>query len=297
MPDAAGGKITLPLSPHKIYHIAADDKAMPECDQVKCSVEYEFQWFYEDDCQAVVVCSKMTGNTCGCHGLNVHINNRRPLCFENVALSENVTFMSKPSLELWYLDSSKFEAECFFWCSEDGNVPEKLEKEEVNETLIHELVSSTSVIEEVDLVTTTNVSTVTPLSSRIVYHIKENLGDAYCLQDKCVMQHQFKWLREGNCSFKLICSKLTGHVCGNYGVDLDFSNGAESSVCQQGQFYGHAMVSREEVTVSVWHAGVMENNEVACYFWCTEDGQVPVREATHVMDPAVIEVFVISSSV
>ena len=47
----------------------------------------------------------------------------------------------------------------------------------------------------------------------------------------CWSKISFKWPHQTMCSGKLVCDKMTGNICGNYG--LVFTKNESQSICQE----------------------------------------------------------------
>ena len=54
-----------PMSPRAVYRLRlGGGKEFPSCrnsDGIKCSFTYEFEWLWEEECEATFVCSKLVG--------------------------------------------------------------------------------------------------------------------------------------------------------------------------------------------------------------------------------------------
>ena len=66
--------------------------------------------------------------------------NKTDVCFALERHSKEVEFYDTTSLEVWYMKEAKFELECFYYCSDGGQVPQA---GKVNETDVSHLVRNT----------------------------------------------------------------------------------------------------------------------------------------------------------
>jgi hypothetical protein len=75
------------------------------------------------------------------------------------------------------------------------------------------------------------------------------------------------------CNF--ICGVLDGNVCGDYGINLLVDNSSTTiDVCHPSKMFSGPLGSG--VVVDLWYTADAKF-EVACHFWCTEDGSLPSK--------------------
>ena len=106
-------------------------------------MSYNFQWLMDEDCSAIFVCSEMSGNTCGDHGLVVTFpqEESEQICYAGESHVGRMEFYSTTSISVWHLRrGGSFSIDCLFWCSSSGDLPEKHVASDRDEEAIANLV-------------------------------------------------------------------------------------------------------------------------------------------------------------
>ena len=120
------------------------------------------------------------------------------------------------------------------------------------------------------------------LSTSVLYNIHE-VGSP-CLGSHCIFTQIVK-VAYKPCTFNLVCSKLDGHICGDYGViaqHLPQVNGSiAGSVCSVGQVVSYDVVPGDFIELSLWTTSQTGHNDYNCHFWCTRNGSLPFIPATN----------------
>ena len=164
---------SLALSSTSVYRVKLNNSIVPECKPIqcltppcpirRCTTNYKFQWFQDEDCSAVFVCPEIQGNSCGDFGISIDFPEEEPrqvsiqyfdivflshlphfkiqVCYEGELHSTNVSFYSISEVSVWYLQQSEFSINCLFWCSNQGTIPLKPNVTDADEELVEDLVS------------------------------------------------------------------------------------------------------------------------------------------------------------
>ncbi len=104
----------------------------------------------------------------------------------------------------------------------------------------------------------------------IDYVRDEGALDCDAFEDRCSVNFEFIWLRDGQATISLTCTHLNGSNCGEFGIRLvgnDYSDKNTTDMCFQGEVQSvQAMVPGTPVEVSLWH---VPNAQLAvhCYLW------------------------------
>ena len=73
------------------------------------------------------------------------------------------------------------------------------------------------------------------------------------------------------CEFKLFCSKLDKHPCGDYKLSIPNQN-KDIPICNQKELFSVKMKS--ELLLNLWYSK-KSSYELKCYAWCTPNGDLP----------------------
>jgi hypothetical protein len=123
------------------------------CDTELCHQKYRFQWHGRNPCHSNYVCTELEGNICGDFG--VSLSYRLPgdsfgqkgeervtdVCYEQYVYEGTVTDEHSLEIKLWFHPDAVFHAECFIWCTTEGNLPDKVKEPEVDAEEIINIVS------------------------------------------------------------------------------------------------------------------------------------------------------------
>ena len=83
-------------------------------------------WYGEDICKANFICTRLKENPCEDYGLTLNFpDNQELICHEGQRVEGELATRQKFDISLWYSDPNEVDIECYMWCSEDGNVPQK----------------------------------------------------------------------------------------------------------------------------------------------------------------------------
>jgi hypothetical protein len=89
-----------------------------------------------------------------------------------------------------------------------------------------------------------------------------------------------QFLAPKSCQFRIICDTLDGHLCSDFGLELDSQQfGSRQEICQTQVLYGSVVNSSNLVEINFWNSDATIPFEIGCHFWCTRDGQIPQNPA------------------
>ncbi len=92
--------------------------------------------------------------------------------------------------------------------------------------------------------------------------------------------------RQRSCQLKLLCSRLTGNICGDYGViaahvAANRTTLQTASLCEERFEFSpnHRIRRYDRLDLELWHhhagVGAPLPENVTCFLWCSNDGSVP----------------------
>ena len=120
------------------------------------------------------------------------------------------------------------------------------------------------------------------MSSSLIYPFEvssedQNSLDGDCQDSICSLSYKFIQRRDTTCkwvthkglkeptaflrykvpcflSFKMICTTLEDNPCGDFGIDLNFSDNGSEKVCRQGQLHSDASLSYQSTAeIKLWY--------------------------------------------
>ena len=126
----------------------------------------------------------------------------------------------------------------------------------------------------------------TTIAHSAVYNVRltgEDLRAENCTEAAvCRVTKRSRWLGDQLCRATAICTTLSDGSCADFGIELDFGGEEVERVCREGELHSGELAPGQELAASVWFTRRSADMEVECYFWCTEDGEVPVRDPDRV---------------
>ena len=74
----------------------------------------------------------------------------------------------------------------------------------------------------------------------------------------------------------MYCAKLGNNICGDSGLTLQYGVNRQYSktICYERQMYTGQLARGSNAFVSIIYMSYVDF-ETDCFFWCTEDGQIP----------------------
>lgn len=150
-------------------------------------------------------------------------------------------------------------------------------------------VNSTTNLKEVSLTPSKDLTT-QPLAPQNVHLIKEkDLVLEDCDEDKCSVSSEVKWYGQENCTFGIICSKLSDNPCGDYGleVEIDGDDDKVDKICHAKQLQTYILATGDKAKISLWYTGNF-TSQVTCYYWCTPSGEIPAKPKSERLDKDVL---------
>ncbi len=87
---------------------------------------------------------------------------------------------------------------------------------------------------------------------------------------------------------------MNGPVCQTYGVTYSVTNkrGVKISserVCDADQLISDSISFESIVKVELWYQKAFPNYDATCYFWCTENGEIPKPEEDAIFDFSLLQ--------
>ncbi len=139
------------------------------------------------------------------------------------------------------------------------------------------------------------------MSPLAIYHINYNASsnDLRCENDVdeiCVKDTSLVWRLTESCKASLICPRLDGNVCGDYGLTIAFTPhwlqdslvseyAGFKSVCHEGHLTTGMLSTNDRMQFSIWKHKDADDVSGFCYFWCTRDGTIPSARVAAVKPP------------
>ena len=136
------------ISPHTVYFLKeVQSPAVQEGDgKTIKTLDYKFSWPRSEVCYAHFACTTLGGNICGSYGLSVGASQNQSVCLKNVLYEDELGENDAARLELWYLEGTDYHAECYFWCTMDGDLPDEKPSKTVDSTTLKNIVSPFTLI-------------------------------------------------------------------------------------------------------------------------------------------------------
>ena len=99
-------------------------------------------WLWPQQCISSFVCETLTGNTCGDYGIHLDYReqSRQRVCHVGSKHHGVLNFNEVLNIGIWMIPGAKFQASCFFWCTEDGKLPKDLSEPFIDQDLITAIV-------------------------------------------------------------------------------------------------------------------------------------------------------------
>ena len=135
------------ISPHKVYYFAEqqDSIFVRNADSVEIGwLDYKFSWPRSDLCHAHFACTALDFNICGTYGwiIDDQSGRNQSACLENVLYEWDMSPDNEVShLYLWHLAGKAYKAECYFWCTIDGQLPDEKPDGTVDKDTLQKLVT------------------------------------------------------------------------------------------------------------------------------------------------------------
>ena len=232
-----------------------------QCNQERCVDIFTLNWHHDTTCIVGAVCPRMTGNICGDFVPGIGIRNVSNYKTETLCIQGEIVqnFVGPNGKLLFYVylmrDFSQFTFDCYVWCTYDGKMPHKTIKQISN--------NSTMVAKDTILSYFENDLNMSPTK---VYEFKRKSKP--CSTIKCKETLDFNWnLFDEPCMFHFTCTKLTGHICGDYGIKL-MINEDVSTVCETNVTTSVPLQGTGRLEYWYTHWDEEDLHEIVCYAWC-----------------------------
>lgn len=269
------------LSPVVIYQTRIAIGDLDGCTADKCYRSFKFQTRSKESCQFAFVCSRLEEEPCGDFGIELAYpamgSASDQVCHPGAIHRSKLESGETANITLWHMASAKVEAQCFAWCTQDGQIPflSDSDGEGVSDLLQNLLRASENVL-EVELKEDQEVSIVSPVN---IYHFSSQTSKVTCSSDKrCSISRRFTSVNDMPLKLSIVFCQMDGNVCGDFGIEVSRGNGAimESTqdLCRQGQIKVWRIGEYDFITVTLWF---YQDSSVAFsgYLWATTDGKLP----------------------
>ena len=132
------------VSPHQVFFANQSQNDAGSCENERCFQRFKFVNHGQDSCQAQVICTQLEGNVCGDYGVTLLRTGQvqeeiKHLCYEKELTSQTVSSQGSLEMIVWFLPGAEFIAQCYLWCTGDGELPSA--KPESDDGLIEKLVA------------------------------------------------------------------------------------------------------------------------------------------------------------
>lgn len=108
----------------------------------------------------------------------------------------------------------------------------------------------------------------------VVVHLTSKANYSHCQNDICHMKASLANLGRSACISNFICSVLNDNPCGDFGLELTYSQGKTQDVCFVGELHRETLNASASLEVDLWY-GKAKKKDISCFFWCTKDGHLP----------------------
>ena len=118
------------LSPKTVYFLNQTKTEVALCASEMCSNEYAFKWHGSKQCKANFLCTKLSQNACGDYGIvlkdwrNNNGSEDEDVCYDHILHKRNIENGDEIEIQLWLNNGTRFDADCFLWCTATGSIPE-----------------------------------------------------------------------------------------------------------------------------------------------------------------------------
>ena len=264
------------LSPVRIYHLNTSYYSSSNCPRnVKCYHNYRFHWHGQEDCQLNVLCSHLGNNVCADHGLTL-INDQEGqedklrICHSERIYEVNISRTSEFNAQVWHVLNADIDMSCYLWC-QDTSLKYQVEDHDhkVDEALVAQL-DDFDEKSDVDF-DSTEVQT---LSSKQVYLLDLDDTKTDCNEgEMCKSSIKYTWFSPFPCQLNFVCSKLTGNICGDYGLNL-IKDQDHVPICHPFLNYNQTLNSMESIQIEFWQTEDNDKFNLSCQFWCNSNQNI-----------------------
>ncbi|TRY78589.1 hypothetical protein TCAL_04995 [Tigriopus californicus] len=263
------------LSSALIYHITGKEQEFQDCSTVKCRMAFRFQYLASSSCDYGFVCSSMKGNPCGSYGIKLKPLNedQTPInvCHAGQVALGTLRFQEELEVRLWHNHEIKENPTCYFWCTEDGSLPQARDAwSKPDDGILSELTSGTS---NTKILVINGNGSSQALAPSNIYQVHVDVPK--CSQDRCSVSESLEWFGDQTCQAKLLCSNLNENACAEFGLNLRFGHSKTLKVCQNDTIYQASLTYPEKLDLEFWYVGSANPGVFNCYFWCTMNGSLP----------------------
>ena len=116
------------------------------------------------------------------------------------------------------------------------------------------------------------------MSPLLAYRLNETIGS--CEKNLCQKNLVLKWFYPENTQLNILFTKMSGNICGSYGIIIRLENGTEIDICYDHHIYSVQVSQGSVVDVVLWFDQSAINEEVLGTIWIGTNGAVPSLETT-----------------
>ena len=276
------------LSQRLVYNFKANSTDSPGDFNEAANYQHTLKWLGDETCTANCVCGVLAGNPNGDYGLTIAVGeDQNNVLYSHQSFNPTLEPGDSFVLDLWHTASPSMDLCCFFYCTDDGAIPQHNPETGISqselESLVHEIaklknvkcptncgnfffqINNTQILREISL---SKIPSRRSLSSFNIYEF--SFRRSPCTEDRCQITSVLQYVASDSCDYTFVCSVLDGNICGSYGVEIDHSVEEEQDVCNQGEIFNGTLLSGQTLAVSLWYTQHMTAKDPNCYLWCRD---------------------------
>lgn len=272
------------LSPTTIYRLSSNDSS--PCDDEECSHRHKFRNYHEEACSLRTVCIRLGANPCGDVWIKFGTNkNKTEVCRTREMFKANISSEVNLDFSVEYRPRTSLEVDCYMWCTPSGDLPSPRSHNDVEKSLLDELMTETEVVSEVDH-DHVEVMSLSPVIVNKVMLLPHDCEDG----EKCSHEVTLKINMPlvDKMILGLTCTELGPNACGDHGVAL-VKGQKVVDVCSNGRLYQEGIDGvAGPLLLTHWYTSHTSATPT-CYVWLTEDGGLPRPNKDNVVSEETME--------
>ena len=125
----------------------------PNCHSQNCTLNYDFNWVGEGDCQASFLCNNIDDSLCVDYGISLKFDGKLqvpshgldqdfiPVCKEDYAYLGLIPMGGAVKLRIRFSDPAFYQSNCYVWCLDQDSKPKVKYAVSPSQNLFRSLVS------------------------------------------------------------------------------------------------------------------------------------------------------------